>query len=357
MKTMFVALIMFSFAASGRADILPAEVRACLPEGLHPAISPRDLNDLLNRVASAGADGEALLLGEYGTNSLSHLLFSCTRETAALYSLDLAQGKPAPPRALENPRHPCDENDIQLINIRQEGENIATGTVCLARTNHFRAVCQFVVSRGRAEQPWRLEFLGLANRGCGDLILTLPVFVRGGKWSCFYRPGSWAERRLLLEGMGLGARQETRWPKEEWTAGAERQAALLKSIILEEFKPAFRLDPRTPTPTETWADKFCFLETELEKTTGKRVRFFLSPDLASETVPGWKAGVVLDFGIRRISLYDALNLICEDDNLRYDLSEHGVLLFFGPGRTRREPPPPAQSPPIEPVQDHFGFGP
>ncbi|MFO1489952.1 MAG: hypothetical protein U1F77_03710 [Kiritimatiellia bacterium] len=314
-----------------------ADLRECLRPALHPTMTADELKKVLE--TATGPDGEASLRVAYGTNTLSAALLAGDQDIRVLHSMDFKPGTFSSTNLLQNLRHPCDEADVQLVDrFFSEKEGVASGLVSLERTNTYRAICLFVATRTGGQGPWTLEFLGLANRSSPALVYAHAVYTRDDSWSCFFRSGNWGERRARLAKVGLSERVT----RSGMSAGAYMQSSLLKSIILEWVRRPFLLDYRLyeKVPAESWAQKMSRFEKEVTRASGKRITFFLSPNLASEVIPQYDGGRMLGGNFHKISVYDALNLMCEDQGLHYILTENGIHLSFAPGRERKPDPVP-----------------
>jgi hypothetical protein len=355
MKSPILCLLWFMSMLTARAESpSEAEVRDFLRPALHPALSAEEHKKLLE--AAAGNAGDALLASAYGTNTLSAALLAGDPDVRVLHAMDFKPGTFAATNLLQGLRHPCEEADIQLVDcFYSELTNVVSGLVSLERTNTYRAICLFVATRAGGQGPWTLEFLGLANRSSPELVYVHPVYAWDDSWACFSRPGNWAERRERLAKIGLSERAI----RPGMSAAAYMQSSQLKSIILTNVP--LRMvpfhNPNDPTATESWASKFAFLEQEVKRLHGKQVSFFLAPDLATELVPGVEVKPgrrVIGHSLKKVSLFDALNLLCETQSFQYELTDHGVHLSFAPGRVRQPDPEPEIEP--KPTTDDFGFG-
>lgn len=346
-------LLLFSLVMTAAAAEKPsdADLRECLRPALHPAMTAEALQKILE--AATGPDGKTHLRTAYGTNTLSAALLAGDQDVRVLHAMDFKRGTFSSTNLLQSLRHPSEEADIQYLDcFYSEGKDVANGLVSLERTNTYRAICLFVATRTGGQGPWTLEFFGLANRSSPELVYAYPVYARDDTWACFSRPGNWEERRERLAKTGLSERAI----RPGVSTGEYLQYSRLRSILLEKIRHPFFLDYRQNenVPAESWAQKMSRLEKDLARASGQNVSFFLSPDLASEVVPPDNLERRLGGNMYRISLYDALNLMCEVHPLRYELTEYGVYLSFDPGRERN--PEPEPDPEAEAAWKALGFG-
>ena len=346
-------LLLFSLVMTAAAAEKPsdADLRECLRPALHPAMTAEALQKILE--AATGPEGETHLRAAYGTNTLSAALLAGDQDIRVLHAMDFKRGTFSSTNLLQSLRHPSEEEDIQYLDcFYSAGKDVANGLVSLERTNTYRAICLFVATRTGGQGPWTLEFLGLANRSSPELVYAHAVYTRDDSWSCFFRSGNWEERRARLAKIGL-SNHATR-PGE--SVGEYLQRSRLLSIVLEKLRYPFFLDYRQneKVPAESWAQKMSRFEQDLVRASGQNVSFFLSPDLASAVIPPYGYGRTLGVNMHRISVYDALNLMCEAQPIRYDLTEHGVYLSFDPRRERN--PEPKSDPEVEAAWKALGFG-